>query len=191
MHSTNQLPSDNELLWQELEREELVASEWFSVESRTYLLPNGKTQSGHFVAKEKAGVTIVAVTTQGTLLLVRQFRTAVDEVMYDFPGGGMDADEQDILQAAQRELIEETGYESKNWTMVGSFYPMPHRMQNNSHILLATDCEQVVEPNAGEEEFVTIHEVTPEELDQMIKTQQFCCGICQLAWYRVKEVLRK
>ena len=64
-------------------------------------------------------VQIVAETPEGNILLVQQYRFGVREYLYELPGGLIDAGE-DPLTAAQRELLEETGYQASSWTSLGS-----------------------------------------------------------------------
>lgn len=108
------------LEWKELRRKKLIDSEWYTAESRDYLLPDGQEQAEHYVVAEKPGTTIVALTQEGRILLVKQFRTAIGGVMYDLPSGGIE-DGDDIVETAKRELLEETGYASEDWQYVAMF----------------------------------------------------------------------
>ncbi len=88
---------------------------------------------------------IVAVTSSRQIVLVRQFRFGSREVSLEIPGGLVDPGE-NPLEAAQRELREETGYTGDRWTSLGCVQPNPAFHTNRCHHFLAQD----VEPTDGQ-----------------------------------------
>jgi len=129
---------------------------------------------------------VIALTPEGKVILVKQYRAASAELSYDFPGGGIDANETDPVAAAQRELSEETGYESHQWHNLGKIFAASHRMINPEHLLLALDCQCVTQHHRDSTEFIDIVEVTPAELDRMILVGEFTSAICISHWYKAK-----
>jgi 8-oxo-dGTP pyrophosphatase MutT (NUDIX family) len=83
----------------------------------------------------------VAITSAGSLILVRQYRHAVSEFLLELTGGAVDAEDPDLEQAASRELEEETGSTARRWELVTSLYPNPATHTNRVHFFLARDCE--------------------------------------------------
>jgi ADP-ribose pyrophosphatase len=87
-------------------------------------------------------VNVVALTTLGAMVLVRQFRHAARLETVEFPGGMVDPGES-AMQAGQRELREETGYASTDWEELGWVHPNPAIQSNRCYTLLARNCELV------------------------------------------------
>ncbi len=76
------------------------------------------------VVEHSGGVAILAENNDGKLLLIKQYRYPVDEIIYEIPAGKLEMDEKPA-ECAQRELIEETGYKPENLKELFNFYPTP------------------------------------------------------------------
>lgn len=76
------------------------------------------------VVHHQGSAVILPVDGKGRILLVRQYRLPVKQYLWELPAGRIDAGEKP-LEAARRELLEETGYRAKEWVRVASFYPSP------------------------------------------------------------------
>ena len=85
-------------------------------------------------------VNVVALTREGELLVVEQFRHGIDAPTLEIPGGGCDGAESPEA-AARRELREETGFISGHWVALGSCTPNPATQNNRCHTFLALDCD--------------------------------------------------
>ena len=88
----------------------------------TIELPDGNTSWREYFVHGGA-VCVVPITDDGQVVLEHQYRYAVGEVMLEIPAGKLDSAEEDPLDAAKRELREETGYIAEKWTPMGYFYP--------------------------------------------------------------------
>ena len=105
-------------------------------------LPNGMTLDG-FVLEYGDWATILAVTKQQEVVLVRQYRHGAQKVILELPGGAMEAEDESPMQAARRELLEETGYASDNFIQIGCVSPNPANQTNLIYSFLALDAEKV------------------------------------------------
>src|SRR6056297_3836034 len=85
--------------------------------------PN-KHKSAREVVEHSGGVSVLAENEEGKLLLIKQYRYPVDEIIYEIPAGKLEMDEKPA-ECAQRELIEETGYKPENLKELFNFYPTP------------------------------------------------------------------
>ncbi|MGD0749952.1 MAG: NUDIX hydrolase [Anaerolineales bacterium] len=96
-----------------------------------------------FVLEYGDWTTVVALTKQQEVVLVRQYRHGAQKVILELPGGAMDARDENPLQAARRELLEETGYASDNIIQIGCVSPNPANQTNLIYSFLALDAEKV------------------------------------------------
>lgn len=180
---------DKHLEWRELRRKRVVDTPWVTVEERDYLLPDQTELLGYYVMREADGVTILAQTPDKKLVVVRQFRVGPAVVSYDFPGGAVEMEEDTPLEAAKRELLEETGYTSTDWVEVGHINPATHRMQTTSHIFLAKNCQRTAQPNEDAAEFLEIQLLSNEEITQLIRQSHFTCSVCISAYFKALQLL--
>jgi ADP-ribose pyrophosphatase len=104
-------------------------------------------------------VNVIALTAASELVLVRQFRHGTRSETLEIPGGGVEPKDASPLEAGQRELREETGYVSNDWTFLGTVQPNPAIQSNSCHTFLARDAVRAgdPEPDAGEDLHVELH----------------------------------
>lgn len=125
------------------------------------LLSNGHKASRELVIHPGA-VAVVAVTGQKELLLVRQYRYAVGQVLYELPAGKLEKGE-DPLLSAQRELSEETGFRAANWRHLTTFYTAPGFCNEKMYLYLAEGLEEE-EAHPDEDEIVSFEKVPLAEV---------------------------
>ncbi|MBU4609001.1 NUDIX hydrolase [Achromobacter sp. GG226] len=111
---------DNHLRETTLTSESLFRGNFLDVRRDTVRLPDGGTASREYVVHPGA-VVVVPLLDDARLVLERQYRHPVGEVMWEFPAGKLDAGE-DPLVCGQRELLEETGYEAREWAYAGRMH---------------------------------------------------------------------
>jgi ADP-ribose diphosphatase len=124
----------------------------------------------------RSWANVVALTKNGDVVLVKQYRHGVCESLLEFPGGVVEDDE-DPIEGAKRELLEETGYSSSTLIQVGQFYPNPALQTNTLHCFLALDAEKVGEQNLDAGEDIEVHLVPLDELVVMTKRGEFRHGL--------------
>ena len=86
------------------------------------LLPNGQSASRE-VIRHVGAVCVIPLLSDGRVIVERQFRYPIDQVITEIPAGKLDSADEDPLEAAKRELKEETGYEAERFIHLGVFYP--------------------------------------------------------------------
>ncbi len=131
----------------------------------TYELPNGKTHD-YDIMLHNGAAAVVAVTDEGKIVMVRQYRPAFDRVTTEIPAGKRDGDEE-YETAAARELEEETGYRAGRMRHLITVDTAIAYCNEKIEIYIA-DRLTKTEQNLDEDEFVEIREFSLEELKKMI-----------------------
>jgi ADP-ribose pyrophosphatase len=121
------MSDDQHLVEHRVSRQEILKGDFLHAFRDTVVLPDGGSATREFVIHPGAVMIIpLLVDEQGQLRVVleRQFRYPVGQVMIEFPAGKLDSGES-VLACAQRELQEETGYSAREWARAGVLHPVP------------------------------------------------------------------
>ena len=125
-------------------------------------LPNGNPASRE-VIRHVGAVGILPMTEDGKVIMERQFRYPMDEVILEIPAGKLDSKQEDRLEAAKRELKEETGFTAEEWIDLGMYYPAAAYCDERLTIYLAKGLHQGTQ-NLDEDEFLNIEQVPLTQL---------------------------
>jgi ADP-ribose pyrophosphatase len=120
------------------------------------------------VVQHAGSAVMMAVDARGRVLLVRQYRLPARAMLWELPAGRLDPGEKP-LQAARRELEEETGYRARTWKKLRSLYPSPGYVAEKMTVYLATGLIKGA-PKPMEDERITCRWFTPHEIHRMIRT---------------------
>lgn len=151
--------------WRTTASQYLIEDEWICLRSDNCVTPSGSPVQPYYVLEYPPWVTIVPVTKAGELVLVRQYRHAMGEILLELPGGGFEAEDGTSIAAAERELAEETGYTGKDFREIAQFAPNPASHTNVSHIVIGLDLERTAPQDLDDSEEIDV-ELMP--LDQVI-----------------------
>ncbi len=122
----------------------------------TVKLPNGK-EAAREVVVHPGAVAVAAVTEAGELLLIKQFRYPVGQVIWEIPAGKLEKGENPLV-CAKRELAEETGYGAKQWKHLSTFFTTPGFSDEVMYIYLASGLH-TDNKTADDDEFIELHHV--------------------------------
>lgn len=139
------------------------------------------------IVEHNGGAVLAALTEEGKLVMVRQFRKPAERVMLEVPAGKIDAGETP-MQAAVRELKEETGYTAGNVKHLLSFYPSVGYSQEQLHLYLCTNLT-AGETCFDENETIDIEEMEVELLFNMVQSGQIQDAKTVIAILMVRALL--
>jgi ADP-ribose pyrophosphatase len=114
-------------------------------------------------------VNVIALTKKREVVLVKQYRHGAKQVMLEIPAGVMDEEDESPMRAAQRELLEETGYTSEQFVEVGKVYPNPATHNNMTYSYLALDAELVSRQHLDETEEIEVSLIPFDEFIALAK----------------------
>lgn len=130
-------------------------------------LPNGKTGTREII-NHPGAVAIIALTPERKIVLVEQYRKALERSIIEIPAGKLEKGEEPITTAI-RELEEETGYKAEKFTFLQAFATSPGFADEIIHLFLAENLSNVEnKADLDEDEFVELLEVTVEEAEQLV-----------------------
>ena len=183
---------DRELIWEEINTESIVRDEWIDFRQSAYRYPDGKVYAPFYTYSKKDYAVIVASDEDGQYICVRQFRQGIKEVTTEFPAGGIEsADsrsagenrrEEDALECARRELREETGYESSEWTHLLTIPSNATICDNYAWLFMARNCRKTGEQHLDETERLNVLKLSADQIEERIRTGDFQQAVHVLAW---------
>jgi ADP-ribose pyrophosphatase len=150
----------------------------------TMQIPNGNVAKWDLI-DHKGAAAVVAVREDGKLLMVRQYRNALERETLELPAGGLNGREEPTIKAAARELEEETGYVSSDLELLTSIYTTVAFCNEKIDIYLAVNLKPGTQ-HLDEDEFLNVEAWSVEELKQMIfdgkiQDSKTICGVLTYA----------
>ena len=180
------MSEEEKLEWEEVSCQHIINDEWIDFRKSKYRFPDGREFEPYYSYSRRDYVVIVATDEAGNYICVRQYRHGIKRVTTEFCAGGiertdgkeygsqLDTDSaEDALEAAKRELMEETGYESDQWKFLLSVPSNATMADNYANIFVAKNCKKVSGQSLDETEYLNVHLYNREEIDAMIVSGEF------------------
>jgi 8-oxo-dGTP pyrophosphatase MutT (NUDIX family) len=155
--------------WKVLSSEYIFSDLWFKVRKDKCLTPGGKIVDPYYVYEFPTWVSALALTEDGMVVMVRQYRHALGEVCIELPGGCVDDTDPDFQSAVARELLEETGYSFFSYDYLGKISPNPSTNNNLMHMFLARGGKKTAEQKLDSNEEIEVELYTIDQLKVMLK----------------------
>lgn len=187
--------NNENLIWEEIRTEHIVQDQWIDFRRSAYRFPDGSEFEPYYSYSRRDYVVIVASDEDGNYLCVRQFRHGIKEVTTEFPAGGIERTDgreygsgrgssaaEDALEAAKRELLEETGYVSEDWSFLLTVPSNATIADNYAHIFMARNCRKFGDQNLDETEFLNVRKHSADEIEDMIDQGNFQQAVHIMAW---------
>ena len=129
-------------------------------------IPNGNIAEWDFIM-HKGAAAALPVTKDGKIVLVKQYRNALDRETIEIPAGGLESVDEPMIECARRELEEETGYKSDELEFLISIRTTVAFCNERIDVFVARNLEKSSQ-NLDEDEYVEVEEYEPEELVKLI-----------------------
>ena len=147
--------------------------------------PSGNIAHWDYIAHRKGAAAVLPVTEDGKILMVRQYRNALDRETLEIPAGSRDSVEELTSVCAARELEEETGYKAAHLELLITVSTTVAFCNETIDVYLATDLTKT-QQHLDEDEFINVEAYSVEELKQMIydcriQDAKTICGILTYA----------
>jgi ADP-ribose pyrophosphatase len=128
-------------------------------------------------------VLILALTPQGEVVMVRQYRHGTEQVCLELPGGLVDPGDDSPALSARRELLEETGYQADEIVLIGECFPQPAILSNKCFFYLAENAAQIQSQDLDAGEDIEILKVPLKEIPAKIENREIDHGMVLLAFF--------
>lgn len=158
--------------WKVLKSEYLAQKPWFTVRHESVELPDGRIAPDYYVFEYPDWINVIAITKDGQFLLIDQYRHGLGETDYEIVAGVADPADSSMMAAAQRELMEETGYGGGEWSELMIVAPNPGSQNNITYCFLATGVEPIGEQQLDATEDIRVHLLSRDEVLELLRTNQ-------------------
>ncbi|MFC4411014.1 NUDIX hydrolase [Chungangia koreensis] len=170
--------------------EHIFKGKVISLQVDEVVLPNGN-HSKREIVKHPGAVAIIPITDHGTMILVEQYRKALERSIIEIPAGKLEQGEKPEMTAL-RELEEETGLGCKELTHITSFSTSPGFADEIIHIYSATGLYKIEESApADDDEFVEMIDISVEEAEEMMADGRIYDAKTAFAVLWMKQYLKK
>lgn len=154
--------------WKKIGSELLIKNPYITVEQNTYILPNGKRAEGYFRLLRSDYVLVLAFNEKREILVEKQYRWGVDDVVYELPAGWINKGEKPE-DAAGRECEEETGFVIGETKYLGSIYAQPGFCNMAAHIVTGVIKKETSRKPDYDEEDLELEFISPKKVRELIK----------------------
>ncbi len=171
-------------IWSEVSRRLMYAGRIFSILQATRRSPGDGRTFTFDIVDCADWVNVVALTGSGAVVLIRQYRAGTRTITTEIPGGTVDAGETP-RQAAERELLEETGYEAEDWELIGRVEPNPAFQTNTTYTFLARHARRTHSQRLDEAEMIEVEERRLEEIASLVADGTITHALVVCAFYHL------
>jgi ADP-ribose pyrophosphatase len=158
---------DDALKWKLLSSEYLTKHVYFTSRKDRCERADGTIIEDYFVVELPTSACALAITEEGKIILLKQYRHPIGEVIYEIPGGFVDEGE-DLITGMKRELMEETGYDFSTIEYLGKTVANPGLLNNYTELFLTTGGKKTGLQKLDHNEEIEIVLVSMEQLIELL-----------------------
>lgn len=177
------------LVEKQISRTEIYNGAVLNVVRDDILLPNGNRGIREF-CQHVGAVAVIPVLDDGRVIMERQYRYAHGRVFFEIPAGKLDSKDEIPLEAAKRELREETGGVAEKFTYLGRIDPSPALIDERIHLYLAENIS-FGERELDDDEFLSVELVPLDTLYGMVMSGEIADAKTQIAILKAKALIDK
>ncbi|NQT56858.1 MAG: NUDIX hydrolase [Desulfobacteraceae bacterium] len=155
----------------------------FSLRTDRAISPRTGHEHDFFVLESSSWINVIPLTPQNQVVLIRQYRHGIREVALEIPGGLVETHDTPV-EAAKRELSEETGYKASKMIFLGSVHPNPAIQNNQCFTFLAKDVFIAGEQHQDEKEDIEVLLRPLTEIPRLIREGEISHSLVLAAFYR-------
>lgn len=161
--------------WAVLGNKYLIKNKWLTVRMDQIKMPSGVVIDDYYILEYPNWINVIAITEDGKYIIERQYRHGTQTLDYELCAGTVEKGETP-LDAAKRELLEETGYAEGNWELYCVSAPNPAAMTNRNYSFLAKGVRYTGERHQEITEDIEVNLITYNELKELVKEGAFLQG---------------
>lgn len=158
--------------WKLISSEYLFKQTWFTVRKDKCENEEGKIIDPYFVFEFPEWATALPITKEGKVIMVKQYRHALNTISIELPGGCIDTTDENFEAGIRRELLEETGYVFEEVICLGKTSPNPSTNSNLMHMFLMKGGIKIKEQQLDQNEEIEVMEISFEELRELVEHQK-------------------
>lgn len=164
------------MLPKRLDRKTIYESQWINLYIDKVLMPSGKIiEKYHQLYYHKEGVVVLLFNSKGEICFIKSKRYTTQKIEWELPAGGIDKDEE-ILTAAKREVMEETGLTTNKLKLHYSYNPSNGMSNQSIHIAIG-NVKNNIQAEFDTDEVKEIKWLSSDEVKNLIKRNDITCGV--------------
>lgn len=159
---------NDERPWKTLNSRYLIKRPWLTARCDCVELPSGVQMPEYYVLEYPDWVNTIAITKDGKFLMIRQYRHGIRKTCYELCAGVCEPSDNDPMESARRELLEETGYGNGEWELFMTECANTSTMNNTTYCYLAKGVEQIAPQKLEDTEDITVHMLDVSEVRELL-----------------------
>ena len=162
--------------WKQLSSKTVFEQSWFKTKVDVCQLPDGRIFDSYFTVEVPNWCNTIIITEDEKIVLIKQYRYPINKIIYELPGGLIEQNE-NPMQAALREMQEETGYTSNNIELISTVAANPALQSTTAYFYLATNAVKTQKQNFDEFEELTIELVDKTTIKELLTNNALQHGV--------------